>query len=262
MPPGHGLQWARDGLEIFAAAPTTWIGIVVLFFLLGVVLSAIPFAGMLWSVVVPIHVGGLMLGCEAMRHGRPLEIRHLFNGFEQPRLQPLALVGALYLAATLVVMIPAIVLVLGGTVFSAALIGSNPGAASAATVVGLVGLVFVLMTVLGFALSMAIWFAPALVVFRQVEALDALKASFRAAWENVGAFLVFGLTLLGAGLAAISPFMASIFLVAARRTQVSDGIVIVLIGGTALFTFLCVLVFMPTMWGAMYASYRDVFGED
>ena len=77
--PGHGLQWARDGLEIFAAAPVVWVGITLLFLLMGVVLSIIPFAGMLWSVVVPIHAGGLMLGCRALRRGGPLEVRYLFN---------------------------------------------------------------------------------------------------------------------------------------------------------------------------------------
>ncbi len=115
VPAVMGVAWAREGLEILAAAPATWIGITILFLLIGVVLTVIPFAGMLWSVAVPIHAGGLMLGCRALRQGRPLEIRYLFNGFEAPRLQPLALVGALYLAGSLVVMLPLIVLVVGGT---------------------------------------------------------------------------------------------------------------------------------------------------
>lgn len=262
VPAGHGLEWFRKGLETFAAAPLAWIGITVLFLLVGVVLAVIPFAGMLWSVAIPIHTGGLMLGCEALRQGRPLEVRYLFNGFEQPRVQPLALVGALYLAGTLVFMIPAVLVMVGSTALSAVAVGASPtpGVAMASLVVVVAAVVAMMAGAT--ALSMAIWFAPALVVFHDVPALEALKQSLRAAWQNVLAFVVFAAAMIGVGVIAVLPFLAAILLVAARGEHQSGAIAAVLIGGTGLFTFLCMLLFMPASWGAMHASYRDVFETD
>jgi hypothetical protein len=262
VPAGRGVAWAREGLEILAAAPVTWVGITVLFVLMGVVLAVIPFAGMLWSVAVPIHTGGLMLGCRALREGRPLEVRYLFNGFEAPRLQPLALVGALYVAGSLIVMLPLLVLVIGGSVVSAVALGSTGGSVGSLAGIGILGFVMVALTMAaGMALSLALWFAPALVVFDDVAALDALKLSLRAGWANVGAFVVYGLVVLGVGLVAAGPLVATILLVAARGSDQSGALAAVLLGGTGLFAFVCILLLLPAAWGAMYASYDDVFGE-
>jgi hypothetical protein len=261
VPAGHGLQWAREGLEAFAAAPLVWVGITVLFLLLGVAISVIPFAGMLWSVAIPIHAGGLMLGCEAVRQGRPLEVRYLFAGFEQPRLQPLALLGALYLAGTILFMIPVAVVVFGSMVMSAVAVGADSGGGGIAAASIVVTLGVLVVAAGAVALSMALWFAPALVVFHDVAPLDALKLSLRASSRNVPAFVIYVLVLLGLGVVAISPFAAAIFLVAAGDRQHAGPYAVVLLGGTGLFTLLCMFLFMPAAWGAMYASYRDVFAD-
>jgi hypothetical protein len=257
----HGLQWASEGLALFAASPAVWVGITILFLLMGIALSIIPFAGMLWSVIVPIHAGGLMLGCRALRQGRPLEVRYLFNGFEAPRLQPLALVGALYLAGSLIVMMPVIILAAVASLGSAFVVGSAGTNSATLVGVGVIALVVVLV-VLGaiMVLSLALWFAPALVVFDDVPALDALKASLHAGWTNVGAFTVYGLVMIGVGVVVSSPLIASILLTAARGEQ-AGALAVVTIGGTALFALLCTMLVMPAAWGAMYASYEDVFGH-
>jgi hypothetical protein len=258
---GRGLQWAREGLELFAASPAVWIGITILFLLMAVVLSIIPFAGMLWSVVVPIHAGGLMLGCRALRQGQPLEVRYLFNGFEAPRLQPLALVGALYLAGSVNVMLPIILLAVVGSLGSAFIVGTTRASVAALAVAVVIGLLIVLLVLAAImVLSLALWFAPALVVFDEVPALEALKASLRAGWMNIGAFTVYGLVMIGVGLIAAAPLMASILLTVARGEQ-PGALAIVTIGGSALFTILCMLLMMPVAWCAMYASYEDVVGQ-
>ncbi len=262
VPAAHGLRWLREGLELFAMSPAVWIGISVLFLLMGVVLSAIPFAGMLWTVAIPIHGGGLMLGCHALRHGRPLEVRHLFNGFEQPRVQALAIIGCLYLAGSIAIILPLVVLMVGGTFFSAMLLGANPSPASAMFAVGLAGLFVLIMTAAVLALAMAIWFAPALVVFRGLEAVDAMKISARAAWQNTLAFVMYSLATMVLGAVIIAPLIGAVVLVAARGQDQSGPVAAVTIGGTLLFAVLCMFLLMPAAWGAMYASYRDVFGED
>ena len=260
VPARAGLAWAREGLESLAASPAVWMGITLLFLLMGIVITVIPFAGMLWGVIVPIHTGGLMLGCRALRQGRPLEVRYLFNGFEAPRLQPLALVGALYLAGSLIVMLPVMALMIGGTLASAIALGSTGGSTGSLVGIGVIGSIALLVTLAaGMALSLALWFAPALVVFDDVPALDALKASLRAGWANIGAFVVYGLVLVGVGLVAVSPLVATLLLVVARGTDQSGPIAAVLLGGTGIFAIFCILLLIPAAWGAMYASYEDVF---
>jgi hypothetical protein len=113
----------------------------------------------------------------------------------------------------------------------------------------------------GMVLSLALWFAPALVVFDNVEALDALKLSLRGGLMNVGAFFVYGLVFLAASLVAMSPFLGSLLLVASPGSKQSGPFVAALLGGTGLFAFFGIVLLMPSAWGAMYASYEDVFGQ-
>src|SRR5437016_14646188 len=52
---------------------------------------------------------------------------------------------------------------------------------------------------------MAVWFAPALVVFNELGALDALKASFLGCLKNIVPFLIYGLILFGFTILATIP---------------------------------------------------------
>ena len=113
--------------------------------------------------------------------------------------------------------------------------GSVAGGLLSAQPVGL-GVIFgglMLSLLLSLALSvpvvMAIWFAPALVFFNNMQPVEALKASFEACMKNVLAFLVYGL------------------------------IVLVLAFFAALPVGLGFLVLIPVLAGSVYAAYRDVF---
>ena len=85
------------------------------------------------------------------------------------------------------------------------------------------------LLVLSVPLLMALWFAPALVVFNKMPALEALKASFEACLKNAFPLGAFGLMLM----------LLAVF--------------------AALPAGLGVLVLFPVLIGANYASYRDVF---
>jgi len=76
---------------------------------------------------------------------------------------------------------------------------------------------------------MAIWFAPALVFFNNMQPVAALKSSFDACMKNVLPFFVYGL------------------------------IMTVLMFFAALPVFLGFLVLVPVIVGSVYAGYRDVF---
>jgi len=48
---------------------------------------------------------------------------------------------------------------------------------------------------------LAYWFAPPLIVLNGEEPIAAMKKSFRACWQNMGATLVYGLIWIGLAIA-------------------------------------------------------------
>jgi hypothetical protein len=147
-----------------------------------------------------------------------------------------------------------------GTLGSAFVVGTAGSSTASLLGVILVGVVITLVVTAGILLlSLSLWFAPALVVFDGAPALDALKASLRAGWLNVGAFTIYGLVLLGVGLLVAAPLIAAILLTAVRGQQ-AGALAVVAIGGSAIFTALCTFLLMPTTWASMYTAYEDVFG--
>ena len=86
-----------------------------------------------------------------------------------------------------------------------------------------------LTLLLGAPLLMAVWFAPALVYFNGLQPVAALKASFDACLKNWLVATIFGL------------------------------ITLVLCFFAALPMGLGFLVLLPVLYGALYASYRDIF---
>ncbi|MBL8394330.1 MAG: hypothetical protein JNK99_06180, partial [Candidatus Accumulibacter sp.] len=107
---------------------------------------------------------------------------------------------------------------------------SNPlGAGIALGGLLLAGLFWLLLSL---PLMMAIWFAPALVLFNDMPPIAALHASFQCCIRNVLVFLVYGL------------------------------LVMVLCFFAALPVGLGFLVLGPVLAGSAYASYRDTFLAD
>lgn len=259
LPAWRGAQWAREGVDVFAAAPAVWMGMTLLFVLIGVTLSVVPFAGLLWSVAAPILLGGVMLGCHAQQQGRPVEVRHLFAGFQAPVMQQLALVGALYLAATVLMFVLGVGVGFGGALGAAAVLGSGLVEAQPLVVVSLIALFVVVFMLIALLLSMSIWFAPALVALDGVPALDAMRISVKASLRNLPAFLVYGLLMLGIAVVILSPFIAAAVMIPIYGGADAAPAVVAVLIGCAVFALLCMLVAVPTVWGAMYASYRDVF---
>ena len=54
-------------------------------------------------------------------------------------------------------------------------------------------LMVLVVMALSIPLAMAIWFAPALVVFHDLQPLDAMKQSFAGCLKNIVPFLVYGI---------------------------------------------------------------------
>ena len=236
-----GAAWWGESWHIFLAAPLPWLGIVVVFAVVSMLLFHLPvIGGMAQSVLTPVFAGGVMLGCHALARGDPLSVGHLFEGFQKGRFGPLFILGLLWLAllAVLAIVAVSIAFVALGASGVAALMALGSDAQTDFTVLGPLlasaGIVFIVLIlfVLGVVLvaAMAYWFAPALVVLDGEAPWSALRKSFDASLENFGAFLVYGLIYIGLAIVASIP------------------------------VFLGWLVLGPMVTGSCYAGWRTIFG--
>jgi uncharacterized membrane protein len=226
---GRGVGWISEGFGLFKMAPGIWIAIVVIFFIITMIMSMIPFVSLVLNLFMPVFTAGFMLGCRDLENGEGLQIGHLFAGF-QNRTGALVGVGALYLLMIIVVM----TVVFGGMfMFGGGMaMMENPEAMGPEAM----GPGFMIAVLLGTALIipviMAYWFAPALVVFNEdLGVVEAMKMSFMGCLKNIIPFLIYGIVVMVLAIVASIPLM------------------------------LGWLVVGPMLIGSMYVAYKEVFTE-
>lgn len=227
-PAGNGWSWIAEGWRTFMKAPGTWIAIAIVLFVIFFVLAFIPFiGGIALSLLAPVFVAGLMLGCRALDEGAPLEFRHLFAGF-RTQFGNLVAVGAIYLGLSFAIML-FVGLVTGAGMFAFFSFGGaqNPAAMGGAFTTMMLGMLIALL--LFVPLAMAMWFAAPLVVLNQLGPVDAMKQSFTGALRNIVPFLLYGVVTF------ILAIVASI--------PVGLGW----------------LVLTPVLAASIYAGYRDIY---
>lgn len=226
------LVWFQDGFTLFRREPLVWIVQVVIAFAVGIVLSLVPLIGPFTATVLStVFAAGFFWTCEQGRNGKPMKIEHLFEGFRR-NTTPLMTVGLIYAIGSLIVGAITIAAAIGGGVSPDAM-GSD-GDNMAMGAVAMLGplLVVLLALVLVTALVMAVWFASPLVMFDGITPVDAMKMSLLACMKNWLPFLLYSVVLLVLGLVASIPFG------------------------------LGWLVLIPTLIGAIYGAYRDIFRPD
>jgi len=224
-PAGNGWTWIAEGWELFKRQPGLWIGMILLAAVIFIAASFIPIVGALATTLFgPVFAAGVMVGCKTLDSGGELELGHLFAGFRE-RTGTLIAVGALYLAATVVVIV-VVSLVMGVGMMT--MMGAGDPQEVAA-----MGMTIVLAVLIMFALLlpavMAIWLAAPLVVFHEHGAVEAMKGSFAGCLKNILPFLVYSVVLFVFAIAATLPLM------------------------------LGWLVLGPVFAASVYASYRDIY---
>jgi len=236
---GQGINWVGQGWAIFTQSPLIWVVNVVVVFAITFALGKIPFIGTLVGYSLSgFFSGALMLGAHAQHNGRPLEVADLFAGFKAPLTTPLLVLGLMYMAAWLGLMIitgALFIVVLGVSGAIGGILSGDTGALTGAIVGAGLGAVMVVLVVMAIAVPvfMAFWFAPALVAINGVKPVDALAASFKACLKNFVPFLLYGVVFL----------------------------VLFVIGSIPLG--LGLLVVLPLLYTSTYAAYRDIFlGDD
>jgi len=218
-------EWLTEGWQIFTAAPGVWVAISVVFLVINVFFSMIPGPGSLASMLLtPVLFAGLLDCSRIVAAGGTLQFDQMFAGFRR-NTGNLVMIGLITLGAMTVVAAIAFVIVFvggGAGTLSAMQTGTTSGASIGLALGGLVfgALIGLLLIV---PITMAWWFAPALVMFDGMAPLEAMKSSYMACLHNwvslsIQGILVFVLIIiaaitLGLGLLVLVPVAtASIFI--------------------------------------------------
>jgi uncharacterized membrane protein len=267
----RGFAWWGEGLRMFLKSPGTWILIILVYAIVAVLVSIVPFVGTVGqSLLTPVFVGGMMIGCRALDRGEPLRISHLFEGFQGAHFVPLMIIGAVNVALAIALQLLSGAGALGTFGLSQLSAMSNPMDAlnapmQAITVTGV--LVLLLVLVVATVVAMLNWFAPALVALRGVSALEAMKLSFVACLRNWLPFLLYGLVVVVAGIIAsiaIGVF-ALVFGASAIMSGSLEGGLSALMGFFALIAVAALLLMVivgPIAVGSIYAGFKDTLDDD
>ena len=227
----RGVAWWTDAWAMFMKNVAIWVVLGLVLLIVLVVLAFVPLVGQIaTALLLPVFAGSWVLAARKFEGGGTLEIGDLFSAFKSDRLTPLVVVGAIFLAAMVVVFLILGVLGFGGV---ASMVAGGAGGSGKSVLAGLGVSMFAMLVglVLFSLVTMALWFAPPLVALRGVAPVDALRISFAASLKNVVPFLLWGL----------------IYIVASIVASIPLG--------------LGWLVLWPVLMLTMYVSYKDVFAS-
>lgn len=223
VPLRHAFEWLAGGWRIFRRQTFNWVLLALVLGLITIALSVIPGIGQLAvSLLMPVFVGGLMIGCQRAERGEEVELAHLFAGFRRNTGQ-LVLVALIGIGLMIAIILPAAFLA-GMGAMAGMFAGGGPEDMGAGA---LLAVLFTLALIVP--VNMALWFAPALVALQDQPATSAVAQSFRACLKNIAPFLLYGLALFVLAVVATIPFG------------------------------LGWLVAGPLMVASVYTAYRDIF---
>lgn len=224
--------WLKQGIWLYKKSPFIWmvLGAALVVGMFGI--AIFPLLGaLLPGLLYPAFFAGLMLGCHDLAEEKPLELKHLFAGFQThgPALMSL---GALNLIINLIVGY-VVIRFAGGETFAANLKNvleqpSPDAMMQAISETGIMAPMYLLLLV-SLTLQFIVQFGAMLVVFRALRPLAALLAALRATLVNALPLLAYSLLLLPLAILASLPLM------------------------------LGWLVLLPIVISSQYAIYRDMF---
>ena len=228
----YGWYWIANGFHMFRKAPMIWVLVCFTLLLIAMTLALIPILGQfVFTLISPVFLAGIMIGCREQEQGRQLEMVHLFIAFKT-NVASLVTVGGIYLIGQ--VLIIGLVMIIGGSQMTDMLLyGKRVDENELITVMDNMLTASLVALLLSIPLMMAAWFSPLLVVFHNLQPIPAMKKSFFACLKNIIPFQLYGLLLIIFTIFALMPY--------------GVGLVILI----------------PTIFASIYVSYKNIFlGEE
>jgi hypothetical protein len=254
---GKGMEWLVRSYAMFRKARLRWIAMLFGYYLALLVIDLIPLIGAwLAPVLKPVFAVGFLAAAWTQERGGVPQLRHLLVGF-RGNLKALVPLGVVLVLGVLLA-IAATALIDGGKLID--LVFHAPPAELDDTALAKrmqetladprvqIGMLFGALCALPTVL--ALWWAPALVVFQDAGVLTALAGSLRAASANWRAILRYGLAVFFFG--GMVPSFISVVIALVAPVSVYP-----IAAALLLLPYLC--FFVATLHIADYVSYRDVF---
>jgi hypothetical protein len=261
-PGRRGVVWLRRSYAMFVQHRLAWIGLLLAYYVSLLAVDALPWIGVLLAPMVKpvLSVGFLAAAWTQERGGKP-SIGMVFRGFgaNLAALLPLGIVFVVGISVAL----GATALIDGGQLldllYGAAPAPNGDPAAAARHVQQTLGAPRVQLAIVFGALCalptlMALWWAPALVVFQDAGLATALRASLRAAVANwrAAARYAIGVFVLGAVVPSLLTGLLALLVPPPLNATIAAVVILPYVA-----------FFVATLHISDYVSYRDVFhGED
>lgn len=195
----QGSVWLKDAFLRFKSSVAVWLGITAFM----IMLLLIPILNNAVALLMPLLLGGLMIGCHESTSSKAIKFDHLFSGLKNDG-KALLLLSLIYAACSVIIMVLTVYVMQLFDVNLQEFIPTNVDKMtpeqmiewlnsidqSKALPILLLG--FLISLALMIPLFMAIWFAPALVVLQKQSALNSFKLSYLACKDNFMPFLIYG----------------------------------------------------------------------
>jgi hypothetical protein len=247
----HGIAWLQQAYTMFRHAPLAWLLLLFTYYFLVALAEFGPWARIgqfVAPVLKPLFAVGFLAAAWTQERGGSPKFEHLFRGFRS-NLYALIPLGIVFLVGmTLAVL--ATTLVDGGALIAVLSGVEKPSEAMLGS--GQLQVAMVFGGLCALPTLLALWFAPALVVFRDAGAVTALGTSLMAALANWRPVAVYGLVVLALG--GVLPGL--VLTIAQLFGDAVAGLLAMFLVVPYLFAFIA------TLHISDYVSYRDVFHAD
>jgi len=257
----RGLMWLREAAVMFARARIAWLSLLLAYYFILIALRMLPLVGMLAvPLLKPVFAVGFLAAAWTVERGGKPRLAHLLQGFSS-NLRALLPLGFVFIIGITIAVMASAVVDQGKLIefLSNPPAGTQEGDSAAAEAIENVlldtrvqlGMLFAALCALP--VLLALWFAPALVVFQDLRARQALSTSLRAALANWRALAAYALAVFV--FAGVTPTLL-VALLSALLSGLPDDARVMLTYGVVL-PYVAMLVAILQI--SDYISYRDVF---
>ncbi len=192
LPAGDGIEWLKQAWELFKKDFIIWFVLLVLWLIAIFVVSFIPFFGSLaLSLVSPAIIAGFFYMAHQAHQGHKVEFNDVFYGFKN-KLEPLLILGAIQLAFYIALgLLTVMGVALGGMAMIASAAADSAASMFVTMAFATAGTLVLILISIPF--SMAMLYAPILVLFHDMTAIQSLSRSFKACLSNLLPWLLFSI---------------------------------------------------------------------
>ncbi len=242
-PARRGGLWLKQAYAMLSAHRLSWLLLVLIYYMLVLLLARVPVAGPIaLPLLKPVFAVGFLAAAWAQERGEKPRAPLLFQGF-RANIWALLPLGAVFLAGISLAVL-ATALVDGGALLD--ILSGKVALEESTVVTGRMQLAMLFGVACAIPVVLALWFAPALIVFQDCRTVHALRVSLRAAVANWRPIAVYALLVFLYG--GILPRFA----VALIEAVAPDWFAVIVI---LPYLFL----FLATLHISDYVCYRDIF---